>query len=156
MTHWKLPLTLSVLVATLASCCCPLGDLLGETEFTTGDFADVPAYPGSVQITESDTAVSAMTRVFSLIAEEAEWKHYTTSDSASDVLDWYESNLPEHGWAAVSDEDLGTEYESENGLFFVKANDPQVMVIVLAVPDFEGGSEVHIIIGRILVSSDEE
>jgi hypothetical protein len=155
MNRWKFLLVLPVLAAALTACCCPLGTIFGETKFTTGDFADVPAYPGSTQTTESNPAASAMTTVFSFIAEEAEWKQYKTSDSETDVLNWYENTLPDYGWVAASGEDLG-DVEMEGGLIFVNQNDPEVMLVVFVAPDLEGGGEISILIGRIRISVDEE
>jgi hypothetical protein len=154
MNHWKFLLVLPVLAVTLTACCCPLGTIFGETKFTTGDFDDVPAYPGSTQTTESNPAVSAMTTIFSLIAEEVEWKQYTTTDSETDVLTWYEGTLPSYGWIVASEEDLG-DIEMEGGLVFVKADDPEVMLAVFTMPDVEGGGEMYILIGRIRISVDE-
>jgi hypothetical protein len=90
-----------------------------------------------------------------LPAEEAEWKQYKTSDSETDVLNWYENTLPDYGWVAASGEDLG-DVEMEGGLIFVNQNDPEVMLVVFVAPDLEGGGEISILIGRIRISVDEE
>jgi len=140
---------LGVLAAALSGCCCPLDMLISETEFTSGDFADVPAYPGSSQSTESDAAIDAMTTVMNLVADEAEWKHYITSDGERDIADWYEDNLPSHGWLAytgdaVDDADMGST------LLFQKEGDADVLLVLFVLPDEDGDS--HIIIGRLAVA----
>ncbi len=155
MSHLKLPLVLSVLIAALSTCCCPLGGLIGGAEFTTGDFANVPAYPGSTQTTEANAAVSAMTMVFSLVAEEIEWKHYVTTDSESDVLDWYEDVLPDHGWSTTSGEGLG-DVETEGGLIFSKEDDPEVLLVIFAITGLEeGSSDTHVVVGRICIADED-
>ena len=153
MSHLRLPLVLSVLIAALSTCCCPLGGLIGGAEFTTGDFANVPAYPGSTQTTEANAAVSAMTMVFSFVAEEIEWKHYVTTDSESDVLDWYE--LPDYGWGTASGEDLGN-VETEGGLIFSKEDDPEVLLVIFAITGLEeGSSDTHVVVGRIRIADED-
>ncbi|MBW1811856.1 MAG: hypothetical protein JRI70_04700 [Deltaproteobacteria bacterium] len=157
MNHLKFTLILGALAITLTACCCPCGSLVpllgSEAEFTTGDFADVPAYPGSTQTTESDPILGVMVTALSFIAEESEWKHYTTTDSDSDVLNWYGDELPGYGWSAASGENL--DVKKEGGLIFEKEEDPEVHLFILAASDIDGGDETHILIGRIRISSDE-
>ena len=157
MKHLKLALILGVLAPTLTACCCPFGSfgslLGGGAEFTTGDFADVPAYPGSAQTTESDPVLGIMVTALSFIAEESEWKHYTTTDSDYDVLSWYADELPGYGWITASSEDLGV--ETEGGLVFENTSELDVLLFVFATPDVEGDDETHILLGRIRVSDEE-
>ncbi len=154
MSHWKLPLSVGTLVMTFAVCCCSsLGALTGQTEFTTGDFADVPAYPGATQSTESDQALSTMTKVFALVAEETEWKHYVTRGSPDDVVDWYEDTLPDYGWVTASAETGGV--QTENALFFAKEDDPNVMLVIFAVPNSQDSNKTDIVIGRVRISSED-
>jgi hypothetical protein len=124
--------------------------LLGGVEFTTGDFADVPAYPDSTQTTESISEIEAMMGFFNLIPGDATWKHYTTSDSESDVLDWYENVLPTYGWEESSSEEYSGTSSSENTLVYAKeADDATVMLFIIALPDIGDTGDNHIIIGRI-------
>jgi hypothetical protein len=153
MSSLKAPLVLSgITIALVAACCCSglggLGGLLGGVEFTTGDFADVPSYPGSAQTTDSVAGMEGMMAVFNLIPGDAEWKHYTTTDSESDVLNWYADKLPSFGWEEASSEDMGTSYE--NSAFYAKSvGDTGVMLVVLALSDVDNSGYNHIIIGRI-------
>ena len=149
MSSLKISLALSVVViALIAACCCSglggLGGLLGGVEFTTGDFVDVPAYPGSAQTTDSVEGVDTALGFLNFIPGEKEWKHYTTNDSESDVLDWYTDVLPSEGWEEASAEDMETSYE--NSAFYSKMDgSDEVMLFVMVFPDTEN----HIIIGRI-------
>ncbi len=153
MGHWKLPLVIGALVITLAACCCSsLGGLLGETEFTAGDFADVPVYPGATQSTESDRVLSTMTQVLALVAQEAEWKHYITTASADDVMDWYEDTLSDYGWVTASLE--GANVQAQNTLIYAREDDPNVMLAIFVVPNSEDSSKVDILIGRLRISSE--
>ena len=155
MSHWKLPLSIGALVITLAACCCSsLSGLMGQTEFTTGDFADVPAYPDATQSTESDRVISMMIKVFALAGQEAEWKHYVTTDSPDDVMDWYADALPDYGWVKASME--GTNVQTQNALIYTKADDPDVMLVVFVIPNSEESSKADIVIGRMRVSSEED
>lgn len=155
MSHWKLPLITGMLVITMAACCCSsLGGLMGQTEFTTGDFADVPAYPDATQSTESDRVISTMTRVFALAAQEAKWKHYVTTDSPDDVVDWYKDVLPDYGWVTASME--GTNVQAQNALICTKADDPGVMLVIFVTPNSEDSRKADIVIGRMHVSSEED
>jgi hypothetical protein len=152
MNSLKIPLALSVIViALIAACCCSgLGGLLGNIEFTAGDFADVPSYPGSAQTTDSvsGSGMEAVMTIFNLIPGEAEWKHYTTTDSEDDVLDWYAEELPSQGWEEASSEDM--EISSENSLFYEKTvGDTGVMLLVLVLPDPDDSDLNHILVGRI-------
>ena len=142
-----------VAFATIAACCCSaLGGLLGGVEFTTGDFADVPPYPGSSQTTDSIAGVETMLGVFNLIGE-SEWKHYKTPDSESDILDWYEEVLPTRGWEEASAEDVGST-SAENTLVYAKEDgDSAVMLLIMAISDDAGDN--HIIIGRIQMENEE-
>lgn len=150
----KISLALVAFVTIAACCCSGLGGLLGGVEFTTGDFADVPPYPGSTQTTESISELEAMMSFFNLIPGDATWKHYTTADSDSDVLAWYENVLPTHGWEEASSEDLGT--SSENTLVYEKGTgDSTVMLIIMALPDVGDTGDNHIIIGRIEMANEE-
>ena len=145
-----------VAFATIVACCCSgIGGLLGGIEFTTGDFADVPAYPGSTQTTESISEIEAMLGFFNLIPGDATWKHYTTTDSESDVLDWYEKKLPTHGWEEGSAEEYGGTSSSENTLIYGKeAGDDTVMLIIMSL-DIGDDGDNHIIIGRIEIETEE-
>jgi hypothetical protein len=146
MNYLKVPLALLALAIVFGTCCCgALGGLVG-VEYTAGDFADVPPYPGSTGTTESSDALNLMTMAFSLIPGDAEWKHYTTDDSESDVLDWYAEKLPHQGWEEISSEDMQVQTQSENAVFFVK-ND--VMLVIFAVPDIDDTGDTHVLIGRI-------
>ncbi len=150
MNSLKIPLALSVIViALIAACCCSgLGGLLGGVEFTTGDFADVPSYPGSTQTTDSVSGMEAMMAVFNLIPGEAKWKHYTTTDSEDDILDWYAEELPSQGWEEASSEDMEISYE--NGAFYAKTvGDTDVMLFFLVLPDPDDSDLNHILVGRI-------
>jgi hypothetical protein len=152
MSHWKMPLVIGALVITVAACCCgSLGALTGQTEFTTGDFADVPAYPGSTQTTESDQAINTMTRLFALVAQEAEWKHYVTTDAQSDVVDWYKNALPDYGWTTASNTSIPT----QNGLVYVREDDSSVMLAIFVLPNSQDSSKTDIIVGRVRVSSGD-
>jgi hypothetical protein len=150
MSNLKTPLVLSAItIALIAACCCSglggLSGLLGGVEFTTGDLADVPAYPGSSQTTDSIEGVDEALGFFNVIPGEKEWKHYTTTDSESDVLDWYADVLPDEGWVESS-EDVGD--SGENGATYTKVEGSNsVMLFVMVVPD----TETHIVIGRITI-----
>jgi hypothetical protein len=151
MSYLKVPLALLALAIVFGTCCCgALGGLVG-VEFTTGDFADVPPYPGSTQTTESNDTLGLMTMAFSLIPGEAEWKHYTTDDSESDVLDWYADNMPDQGWEEISPEDMEVQTQSENAIFFAKSN---VMLVVFAVSGIDDTGDTHIIVGRIVIEEE--
>jgi hypothetical protein len=152
MISWRSLLVLSVLAAFLTACCCPLGSLLGEAEFTTGALADVPAYPGARQTTETNTIINALVAALSLVAEDSEWKHYVTSESEGVVLGWYEDTLPGYGWALTEFEDV----EVEGGLFFVKATEPATTLYIGVMPDVEGGDELDIVIGRLKLAVEFE
>lgn len=142
-----------VAFATIAACCCSaLGGLLGGVEFTTGDFADVPSYPDSSQTTETISEIETVLGVFNLIGE-AEWKHYQTPDSESDILAWYEKVLPTHGWEEAEAEDIGGT-SGENTLTYVKEEgNSSVMLLVMAFSD--DADDNHIIIGRIEIENEE-
>jgi hypothetical protein len=142
-----------VAFATIAACCCSaLGGLLGGVEFTTGNFADVPPYPGSSQTTETIPEVETVLGVFNLIGT-AEWKHYETPDSESDILDWYEKVLPTHGWEEANAEDVGGT-SGENTLVYAKEEgDSSAMLLIMAFSDDAGDN--HIIIGRIEIENEE-
>jgi hypothetical protein len=144
-----------VAFATIAACCCSgLGGLLGGVEFTTGDFADVPSYPGSTQTTDNISGVETMLGIFNLIGE-SEWKHYKTPDPDSDILDWYEKVLPTHGWEEASAEDFGST-SSENTLVYTKeAGDATVMLLIMVLPDTDDTGDHHIVIGRIELETEE-
>lgn len=156
MSSLKIPLVLSVIViALIAACCCSglggLGGLLGEIEFSTGDFVDVPAYPDSTQTTDSVSGLEGLMSVFKFIPGEAEWKHYTTTDSADDVLDWYSDELPSEGWQEATDEDMETSYE--NSAFYAKSvGDTEVMLFILVLP----GDPNDIVVGRIELDIETE
>ncbi len=160
MSSLKIPLALSVVVtALIAACCCSglggLGGLLGGVEFTTGDFADVPSYPGSTQTTDSVSGMEGIMAVFKLIPGDAEWKHYTTTDSADDVLGWYADELPSLGWEEASSEDMQTSYE--NSAFYAKTvGDTEVMLFILALPDVDNTGYNHIVVGRIELAAETE
>lgn len=155
MGHWRLPLIVGGVVLAVAACCCgSLGGLMGQTEFTTGDFADVPAYPGATQSTEADQTLSTMTKVFALVGQDAEWKYYVTTGSADEVMDWYADTLPDYDWVTASME--GTNVQTQNTLIYAKADDPGVMLVIFVVPNSEDSSQVDILIGRMRVSSAEE
>lgn len=152
MSHWKLPLIVGTWIITLAACCCSsMGGLTGQTEFTTGDFGDVPAYPGASQSTEADQALSMMTKVFALVAQEAEWKHYVTTDSPDDAMSWYRDVLSDYGWETASMEGVQT----QNALIFAKEDDPNVILAVFAVPNSQDSNKTDIVIGRMRVSSED-
>jgi hypothetical protein len=143
----KISLALAAFVTVAICCCSGLGGLLGGVEFTTGDFADVPGYPNSTQTTDPVSGLEGMMAVFRFMPGEAEWKHYKTTDSESDVLDWYENVLLTYGWD-VSSEDTGTSYE--NSAFYAKmVGDTEVMLVVLVLPDTDNTGYNHIVIGRI-------
>jgi len=150
MHHLKSMLILGLLAVTLSTCCCPCSScaslLGGKGEFTTGDFADAPPYPGSTQTTESDPVLGMVPATISIIAEEAEWKHYITTDSDADVLEWYEEELPAHGWNSTS---------AEGGLTFEKEGDPNELLFIFAAPDSGGSDETHILIGRLSLEATE-
>jgi hypothetical protein len=157
MLSWRSFLVLSALAATLTACCCPCGALidgsiLGQANFTTGDFVDAPAYPGATQTTETDTAINAMIAAMTLLSEESEWKHYTTGDSPDDVLAWYEAELPTYGWFVGDFEDA----QVEGALFFIKATEPNTALYLIALEDFEGGNVTHIILGRVQLPIEVE
>ncbi|MBN1812939.1 MAG: hypothetical protein JXA14_13980 [Anaerolineae bacterium] len=160
MSSLKIPLALSVIaIALIAACCCSglggLGGLLGGVEFTTGEFADVPSYPNSTQTTDSVSGLEGMMAVFKFIPGEAEWKHYTTTDSEDDVLAWYADELPSQGWQEASSEDMETSYE--NSAFYAKSvGDTEVMLFVLVLPDVDDSGHNHIIIGRIELDIETE
>jgi hypothetical protein len=148
MNHLSIPLAVFVLLATQCCCCCGLGGLLGGPEFTTGDFPNVPQYPGSVQTTESNILFDSMLGAFEVFGD-AEWKHYTTGDSKRRVLSWYEENLPDHGWR-ISDD------EQSDSLTFLNTDDPTVMLVVLAAGPLDlTTQDTDILIGRIDVLSGE-
>ena len=142
-----------VAFATIAACCCSaIGGLLGGVEFTTGDFADVPPYPDSSQTADSVPEIETALSVFNLIGE-AEWKHYETPDSESDILAWYEKVLPTHGWEEAEAEDFGST-SGENTLVYAKGEgDSAVMLLIMAFSDDAGDN--HIIIGRIKIETKE-
>ena len=148
MSSLKISLALSaVIIALIAACCCGgLGGLLGGIEFTAGDFADVPSYPGSTQSTDSVEGVDTVLSFLNLIPGEKEWKHYITTDSESDVLDWYADVLPSEGWEESSTEDVETEYENSASYTKMDGSD-SLMLFVMVLPDDEN----HIIIGRIKI-----
>jgi hypothetical protein len=153
MSSLKIPLALSaIVIALIAACCCSgLGGLLGGVEFTTGDFGDVPAYPGSVQTIDSVEGVDTALGFLNFIPGDKEWKHYTTNDSESDVLDWYADVLPSEGWEESSAEDVETSYE--NSAFYAKTDgSDEVMLFIMVFPDAEN----HIIIGRINLAVETE
>lgn len=154
MRYLKYALILGLLAATLTGCCCPLEMLFGETEFTTGDFSDAPAYPGSTQSTETNEAIDLLTGFSSIVSSEAEWKHYTTGDSESDVLDWYKDRLPTYGWEEASAEQVGT--QSENTLVFTNEDEPNMMLVVIAVSGIDETDDTHIIIGRLTINMGED
>jgi hypothetical protein len=160
MSSLKIPLVLSVIViALIAACCCSglggLSGLLGGVEFTTGDFADVPSYPNSTQTTDSVSGLEGMMAVLQFIPGEAEWKHYTTTDSEDDVLDWYAGELPSLGWQEASSEDMEVSYESS--AFYAKTvGDTEVMLFVLALPDVDDSGHNHIVIGRVELDIETE
>lgn len=150
-------LVLLALAVTLTGCCCPFdfSSLLGETEFTAGNFPDVPVYPGATQSTESDTVLSAMTAVFSLITSEEEWKHYVTSDSDISVLDWYQDRLPGQNWVEASSEELGTT-DTEGTLMFTKSNDSNLFLVIFAISGIDtSSSDTDIVIGRLRVTGTD-
>ena len=151
MSYLKIPLALLALVIIFGTCCCgALGGLAG-VEFTDGDFGDVPPYPGSSQTTESNDALGLMTMAFSFIPGDKEWKHYTTSDSEDDVLDWYSVNMPRQGWEEISSEDMEVQTQSENAVFFAKNN---TILVVFAVAGIDDTGDTHIIIGRIEIEEE--
>jgi hypothetical protein len=160
MSNLKVPLALSVMTAALiVACCCAglgdLGGLLGGVEFTTGDFADVPGYPGSTQTTDSIPGMEGMMAAFSLVPGEAEWKHYTTTDSQDAVLGWYADELPSDGWEQASSEDMDISYEG--GAFYAKtAGSTDVMLFILVLPDTDDSDLNHIIIGRVELNVETE
>ena len=109
MIRWESLFVLSVLGAAMTACCCsPCEALFAAAEFTAGDFPDVPAYPGATQTTETSAAINALVAAMSLIVEDSEWKHYTTDDPVSAVLDWYSEELPVYGWVEADVEEVRT------------------------------------------------
>jgi len=147
MTNIKSLLILTALAITLTACCCPCGSLLGRANFTAGDFPDVPAYPGATQTTQTNLAINAATSIVTLAAEDSEWKHYTTSDSDSAVLDWYAGELPQHRWVQADTEDI----KVQGGLLFVKMDDPSTLLYLFTLADPQGEDKTHIVIGRAIL-----
>ncbi len=150
----KISLALVAFVTIAACCCSGLGGLLGGAEFTTGDFADVPAYPGSTQTTDTISGVETMLGVFNLIGE-SEWKHYKTPDSESDILDWYEKVLPTHGWEEASAEDMGTTSYENSAVYAKEVGSDSVMLFVMVLPDVDDTGDNHIVIGRIALETED-
>lgn len=146
MSYLRVGLVLSLLAAALVACCCCLNVLGGNVEFTTGDFSDVPVYPGASQTTETNSMIGTVTGIFALLARDAEWKHYTTSDPEADVLEWYSDTLPNYGWTDASGQ-YGTS-SSEGSLAFVSEDDPSLLLVIFAGPLSDGGV-TDIIIGRM-------
>jgi hypothetical protein len=157
MSSLKIPLLLSIVAGALvAACCCSgLGGLLGDVEFTTGDFADVPGYPGSTQTTDSVAGMEGMMAVFRFIPGEAEWKHYTTADSDDDILDWYADELPSRGWEKASSEDVEVSYQN-SGFYTKTVGDTDLMLFILILPDPDDSDLNHILVGRIELDIETE
>ena len=151
----KIPLMLSFVAAVvIAACCCSsIGGLLGGVEFTTGDFSDVPSYPGASQTTDTVPGIEGAMTVFKLIPGTSDWKHYTTTDSDDDILDWYEDTLGNYGWVTSDEYDSS---QSENTLAFVKeSGDQAIMLFVMIMPDPDDSDVNHIILGRIEIETEE-
>lgn len=143
MSHLRIPVAVFVLLLATQCCCCCQMLGIGGVEFTTGDFTDVPRYPGSLQTTESNILFDLLLGIFDPLGD-VEWKHYTTGDSQDRVLDWYEENLPGYGWELSDDE------EQSNNLTFRNTDDPTVMLAIVAEGPFDlETQDTHILIGRI-------
>ena len=148
----KVPLAFLAFSLPIACLGGALGGAIGGVKFTTDDFADVPAYPDATQTTESNTTLNTMTMFFKFIPGTGEWKHYVTSDSESDVLDWYAEELPEQGWGEVTEEDMPEiQTQSENGVFYFKDD---TMLVIFAASGIDDGDDTHILIGRIKLEEE--
>ena len=156
MSFWKwsgLVLVLMLAMTSSGCCCCCSPDMLPTEFFTAGEFADVPAYPGATQQTGSDMTMGLATLPFRLITDDAEWKHYVTADSASNVLDWYTAQMAAGGWISASDIG-GEDVPTENALIFARPDDPTTIVVIMIVPDPDG-TQQHILIGHLHVSLED-
>lgn len=152
MSSWK-PLFVLAVVAVLLTgcCCCPVTLPFGNVEFTTGDFPNVPIYPGASQTTESNILINAMVAGFNVLAEESEWKHYLTADSEEQVLNWYSRTMPDYGWVGIALDSTGADVGvSVGALAFANINEPNRPLYIVTLPDPDIG-QTHIIIGRILL-----
>ena len=153
MSIWRvLAVAAALMTAVLTSgccCCCPT-DALPTEPFTAGDFADIPPYPDAEQRTGDDPTYGLVTLPFQFITDDAEWKHYVTSDDEDTILDWYSAQMEEAGWIGA-DEIADTPMPMQNGLLFFKEDDPDVLAIIVTTPGPESG-ERHILIGRLQVS----
>jgi hypothetical protein len=115
-----------VLVLVFPSLACNLcgglnpSGLLGGGNFTTGDFPDVPAYPGATLTTTVPEEVKAITIPFQFIDKNAEWKCYKTADGQQAVVNWYTQNMGGTGWnkAEMSQQPGGV--RTEGALVFEK------------------------------------
>jgi hypothetical protein len=148
MVNWRFLLVGSILAATLTGCCCcPCDAVLPQAEFTTGDFPDVPVYPGATLTTETDAVISAAVLATSFVVEEGEWKHYISTDSSGAILDWYAGVLPDYGWLLADIEDVNI----ENGLVFASVREPSMALLLFTLPDLEGGDRTHLVVGRVRI-----
>ena len=143
MLHLKTPVIVAATMLGIAACCCCsfLG-LGGDAAFTAGEFADAPPYTGATQTTETNAAINVVVGMLSILPGEAEWKHYTTSDSELDVLSWYQDNMPDYGWE-VSTENSG------DGLYFNHEDDASLMLVILTMPDLDDSGKLHILMGML-------
>lgn len=157
MSSWKPLVVLSVVAVLLTGCCCcPISLPFGNAEFTAGDFPNVPIYPGASQTSESNIMINAMVAGFDLLAEESEWKHYVTTDSEEQVLDWYSRTMPDYGWAGIALDSTGTDVGiSVGALAFVNMSEPNRPLYIVTLPDPDTG-QTHIIVGRILLPVEVE
>ena len=93
-----------------------------------------------------------MIGLVSVMAQEAEWKHYRSSDSADAILGWYSDTLPGYGWATVEMEGV----DVQGGLFFVRTGESGIALYVLTLPDVEGSNVTDIVVGRMRLSVEFE
>lgn len=63
-------------------------------------WSDIPIYSGADQIQQASwgMAIPADESGWSDVA----WRYYETSDSASDVIDFYKDEMPDNGWDEMS------------------------------------------------------
>ncbi len=115
--------------------------------FTEGDLPDVPRYPGSKQVTAQELKLPLLFQGKADEMKNADSKMYTTPDQPPKVSQWYQNELPRHGWTSQMNMDT-----PEGGmLVFSKGEDDGIVAIF-----FIGRDESKNLTNIIVIRGEED
>jgi hypothetical protein len=66
-------------------------------------WSDFPSYPGAIRQYEAFSVFPST----GMVTYTWEWRYYRTSDSNSDVKNYYIDKLPDYGWNMVGSNNMG-------------------------------------------------